>query len=294
MRPYWCSPSASHSACLGAGLGSGAGVGLGPGQGLGLGLGPGLGLAQVGELLGGHRPERREDVGGLVCLLHAARGHEDLWYLVAPEDGAAALAHTRVRARLAHDRLQDGQRPLLAAHLVRVRVRVRVRVGSSALKHGRSRVGVGGPAAHLDECRELDAWLVVVLGAGERRHARALAGRVVDGHRRAALELRQQVAVPGLRRLGARLLEGVERAEPVTGAAAVPVLVHREHGRARAARHLRSRLREPSLPEALGGQVGAADDDDVEALRPLHRIDLRQHRLLLGRQLGGAGVFLIL
>eukprot|EP00965_Chrysotila_dentata_P212180 6186874-Pleurochrysis_carterae.AAC.2 len=93
--------------------------------------------------------------------------------------------------------------------------------------------------------RQLDAGLVVVLGARQRREARALAGRVVEGDRGACRQLGLEVDAARLR-LGARLCKRVERPETVARAA-VPVLVHREHRRGRA-RHLLDGVLEPCLP----------------------------------------------
>lgn len=146
--------------------------------------------------LRGHGPKGREDVrvvrGARLEALEGGR-HE---HLIAPVDRQASLGPARVDACLAHDGLEDGH-------------------GAAGLTHS-------------NETRELHRRLVVVLGPGERRESRALARRVVEGHRLGALDLGEQVNL----KLGPSercgLDDGVERAKAVACTVG-PVLVDHEH-----------------------------------------------------------------
>ena len=188
--------------------------------------------------LGGHRAERGEDVGGRGARGDAAARHEDL---VAPEDRAPPRPRRRVARRLPHHALEDRDR----------------------LRRPVDR----------DEGGQLDTGLVVVLGAGQGREARPLTRRVVQRHRRAARICREVDAARA--RLGACLLEGVQRAEAVTGAA-VPVLVDAEDD-ARRARHLLDRRHQPLLPVVFRREVEQHTMRKSNLVRPRHRRNLAHH-----------------
>ena len=146
-------------------------------------------------ILAHHAPKRAHDVdvvGGRVEGVDG--GDEDL---VAPVHGEAAFAGRGVDAGLEDDGLEDG--------------------------HGAAGGDVGG---------EADAGFIVVLRGGKGGEARALPGGVEEGGGDAALvEEAEEILVIEIVGEGGSLLEGVEGAEAVPGAASGPVLGHCEDNR---------------------------------------------------------------